>query len=295
MPRLIINSSYLFSILLVILLAQPIFAKTGILLVAFGSSVPGAEKAYAAIEKEWREAFPDSPMVWAWTSQKIRKKMQKSGKDALGIAQGLDQLAKDGADTVFIQSLHMTAGQEFSGLARSALLYVSKNPKKFNAVYLGRPLLESADDAQKVIAAALDDLKSERKPDEAIIFMAHGNPTGRSDLILEGAAGIFKETDRLVYLGGVEGAKNIDDIIKQLKSQNISKVWLAPLMVVAGDHAHNDMAGADADSWANKLRNAGFDVSINLKGLGEIPGIAEIFIEHSRENNDDLTKEPIKP
>lgn len=269
-------------------------AKTGVLLAAFGTSLPSAQKSYDSIEKAYRRAFPDSPIVWAFTSRKIREKARARGERMGGIAEGLDKLAAAGADAVIIQSLHMTAGAEFAGLARSALLYVSRNPKKFKEVYLGRPLLESNSDARKVAESVLADLRGERAPGEALILMAHGNDTGRSDLTLKGAAAILGEVDGLAFLAGVEGSMPIDSLIERLKKLKIRKVWLAPLMIVAGDHAVNDMAGAGEDSWASRLRAAGFEVRTNLKGLGEIPGITDLFLERSASRLDDLTKEPIK-
>ncbi|MDE5831691.1 MAG: sirohydrochlorin cobaltochelatase [Desulfovibrio sp.] len=283
------------SLLFVFLLAAPVCqAKTGVLLAAFGSSLPEARKAYAAIEKAYARAFPASPLVWTYTSQKIRKKLRKQGEATYGIAEGLDKLAAEGADKVIIQSLHMTAGAEFAALARAALIYVVRHPGKFKAVYLGRPLLESDADAREVAKSALADLKNFRESGEAVVFMAHGNDTGRSDLTLQGAGAILGRNDNLAFLAGVEGSLNIDDVIEKLKQLKIRKVCLAPLMVVAGDHAVNDMAG-DEDSWASRLRAAGFEVRVSLKGLGEIPAIADLFLKHSSAATDDLALEPIKP
>ena len=269
-------------------------AKTGILLAAFGSSQPTAKKAYESVGEAFARAFPESPVVWAFTSQKLRAKARAEGVHLNGVAEGLDKLAAEGATSVVIQSLHMTAGAEFAGLERSALLYVARNPDKFKAVYLGRPLLESDSDARKTAQAALADLREQRSPGEAVVFMAHGNSAGRSDLALRGAAALLGEADGLAFLASVEGSPSIDELIDKLKALKVRKVWLSPLMIVAGDHAANDMAGADEDSWASKLRAAGFEVQANLKGLGELPGIAELLIEHSAERADDLTREPVK-
>ena len=92
----------------------------------------------------------------------------------------------------------------------------------------------------------------------------------------------------------VEGARGIDDLLAELKAHKIKKVWLQPLMVVAGDHARNDLAGDEEDSWASKLKAAGFKVEANLKGLGEVPGVRDLFVDHAKQNVDDLTKEPKK-
>lgn len=92
----------------------------------------------------------------------------------------------------------------------------------------------------------------------------------------------------------VEGARGFDDLLAELKTHKIKKVWLQPLMVVAGDHARNDLGGDDEDSWASKLKAAGFQVETNLKGLGEVAGVRKVYVRHAKENVDDLTKEPKK-
>ena len=83
-------------------------------------------------------------------------------------------------------------------------------------------------------------------------------------------------------------------LLAELKAHKVKKVWLQPLMVVAGDHARNDLAGDEEDSWASRLKAAGFQVETNLKGLGQVPGVRDVFVAHAKENVDDLTKEPKK-
>ena len=82
------------------------------------------------------------------------------------------------------------------------------------------------------------------------------------------------------YVGTVEGFPGLDYVIRRMKIRGIRKVYLMPLMIVAGDHARNDLAGAEADSWDSLLRAEGFETEIFLKGMGEIDGIADLFVEH---------------
>lgn len=269
-------------------------AKPGILLAAFGTSVKEAYKAYDKIEAAYANKFPDSPVMLVFTSQKIRKKLAREGRDAPSIAEALQDMADKGCQTIYIQSLHVMAGEEYGELERAVLLDMAKHPGRFKAVYLGRPLLESLEDAQKAGDAILSALNPGRAPDEAVILMGHGHGHGRADLVLEGAAAILKRRDPLVFIASVEGSRNLEDIIKELQSSNVKKVWLMPLMVVAGDHARNDLLGDEPASWANRLRTAGYEVEGKLMGLGEIEGIREIFLEHTN-TLDDLTREPVKP
>lgn len=291
--------SSVFFVLVISLLLLPCGAsshgKEGVLLVAFGTSVPEAKKAFQTIEREYRAAFPGVPIVWAYTSQIIRKKLAAQGVDVGSIGQGLDKLASLGVRTVRIQSLHMLAGEEFAALARSALVQAKKYAKQFDAVYLGRPLLESNEDAAAVGRAILLHMRPLRQKGDALVLMAHGQEHGRGDLALEGTRAILGRQDSSVFLATVEGSRGFEQMADDMKSKGLKKVWLMPFMVVAGDHARNDLAGDEADSWASRLRKDGYEVEANLRGLGELPEIGKIFIRHTKSSKDDLMLEPRKP
>lgn len=269
--------------------------KEGILLVAFGTSVPEGMPAFKAVDAEFKKAFPDSPVVWAYTSQIIRKKLAEQGQPVGGISDGMAELAKDGVKVVRVQSLHVLGGEEFSALERAVLLDVSKHPGRFDAVFLGRPLLESKGDAQELASILLADTKKARGKNAALVLMGHGQSHGRADLAFEGVRAVFRDTDKNVHMATVEGARTFEDLLKELKAAKVKQVVLAPLMLVAGDHARNDLAGDEDDSWAAQLKKAGIKVEAHLKGMGEMPGTAAIFVRHAKESTDDLTKEPRKP
>ena len=269
--------------------------KEGVLLVAFGTSVPEGMPAFKAVDAEFKKAFPGSPVVWAYTSQIIRKKLAEQGQPVGGISDGMAQLAKDGVKVVRVQSLHVLGGEEFSALERAVLLDVSKHPGRFDAVFLGRPLLESRADAQELAAILLADTKKARGKNTALVLMGHGQSHGRADLAFEGVCAVFKAADKKVHMATVEGARTFEDLLKELKAAKVKQVVLAPLMLVAGDHARNDLAGDEEDSWASQLKKAGIKVDAHLNGLGEMPGTAAIFVRHAKESADDLTKEPRKP
>ena len=282
------------------MLGAPVFAnaagepREGVLLVAFGTSVPEALVSMKAVDKEFRAAFPGQPVVWAYTSQIIRKKIAAQGHPVGGISDGLAQLANDGVKVVRVQSLHIMAGEEFTELERAVLISVQKNPGRFDAVYLGRPMLESEKDAQELIRAIGADVKPLRDAGTALVLMGHGQGHGRAGLTFEGARAMFHQADNRVFMATVEGTRNIDDLLRDLKAARVKKVVIEPLMLVAGDHAHNDLAGKEDDSWASRLKAAGYTVEPNLKGLGQIAGARAILVRHARESTDDLTKEPKK-
>ena len=233
-----------------------------------------------AVDAEFKAAFPGQPVVWAYTSQIIRKKIAAEGHPVGGISDGLAQLAKDGAKVVRVQSLHVMAGEEFSALERAVLIDLQKNPGRFDSVFLGRPMLESKKDAQELIQAIREDVKSLRGKDAALVLMGHGQSHGRADLTFEGTRAVFHDADKRVFMATVEGARSVDDLLVELKAAKVKKVVIEPLMLVAGDHAHNDLAGDEDDSWASKLKAAGFKVETNLKGLGQIAGARAILVRH---------------
>ena len=268
--------------------------REGLLIVAFGTSVPEAVPALKALDADFRAAFPDAAVEWAYTSQIIRKKLAERGTPVGDISDGLAALARKGVKVVRVQSLHVMAGEEFSALERAVLLDVKAHPGRFEAVYLGRPLLESRQDAREVAAAVLQSCGG-RAPGEGLVLMGHGQAHGRADLVFEGMRRAFVEADGLTFMASVEGSRTFEDLARELATRNVKTLWVQPFMIVAGDHARNDLAGEEADSWASRLRAQGFQVKTNLLGMGEIAGVRAVFIRHARETKDDLTREPVKP
>lgn len=268
--------------------------REGLLIVAFGTSVPEAVPALKALDADFRTAFPKAAVEWAYTSQIIRKKLAERGTPVGGISDGLAALARKGVKVVRVQSLHVMAGEEFSALERAVLLDVKAHPGRFEAVYLGRPLLESRRDAREVAAAVLESCGG-RAPGEGLVLMGHGQAHGRADLVFEGMRRAFVEADGLTFMASVEGSRTFDDLARELAARKLGTLWLQPFMIVAGDHARNDLAGEDADSWASRLRKQGYQVKTNMLGMGEIAGVRAVLIRHARETKDDLTREPVKP
>lgn len=269
-------------------------SREGLLIVAFGTSVPEAVPALKALDADFRTAFPEAAVEWAYTSQIIRKKLAARGTPVGGISEGLAALARKGVKVVRVQSLHVMAGEEFGALERAVLLDVKAHPGRFEAVYLGRPLLESRQDAREVAAAVLQSC-GKRTSGEGLVLMGHGQAHGRADLVFEGVRRILAEADGLTFMASVEGSRTFDELVRELAAHKLKTLWLQPFMIVAGDHARNDLAGEEADSWASRLRKQGFQVKTNLLGLGEIAGVRTVFIRHARETADDLTREPVKP
>lgn len=258
----------------------------GILLVAFGTTVPESKVALEAIGQAYAEL--KKPVIWAYTSDIIRNKLEKQGRPALSVMQAMDKAAAMGLTDLRIQSLHVGPAEEYHQLERIIASYVTAKPKQFNTVMLGHPLLESEQDMDEVIAALFAEFPRERKANEAIVFMGHGNDRGPGDLMLYAFGKGLQAKDELAYLAAVEGSRSFAKILEQLKARGVKRVWLQPMMIVAGDHALNDMAGDEDDSWASQIRAAGMEPLPQLKGLGENKGIRAVFLRHTRDTTDDF-------
>ena len=277
-----------FMLLCCMVLAGSAFAesKTGTLLVAFGTSMDSGKPALDAIGKAYTDK--GGTVVWAYTSDIIRNKLAGEGKKIFSVNAALDECARLGIKELHIQSLHITPGEEFSMLERMIVKNLTKNPGRFDKVLLGHPLLESEQDLDEVTDAVLADIAAERKAGDAVVLMGHGNDRGPGDLSMAAVHNAFLAKDPLVFLATVEGANSFERILPQLKEKGVKRVFLQPFMIVAGDHANNDLAGDEEDSWASQIKAEGITTLPRLKGLGEIAGVRAVFLRHSANTGDDL-------
>ena len=149
----------------------------------------------------------------------------------------------------------------------------------FTSISFGAPLLNSAEDmktAVRIIANAFLDLPEE----DALILMGHGSEHP-SNTVYAAMDDLFKEMGYPnIHMGTVEASPSLDDVFHRLSEHPARALHLAPFMIVAGDHAVNDMAGDEENSWFRQCQNAGYQVTCHLKGLGEYPAIRRLFISH---------------
>ncbi|MBI4800109.1 MAG: sirohydrochlorin cobaltochelatase [Desulfarculus sp.] len=267
--------------------AQP--AKKAILLVSFGTSVPQARQVFAKIEEAAKTRFPGVEVRWAFTSKKVRQKLAQEGQVTLSPALALANLAEDGYTRVAAQSLHIIPGQEFEGLKETARRFAGM-PKGLKQVEVGAPLLLSHQDMERTAKALLAHVPKERRPSEALVFMGHGT-THQANEVYPAMAGIFKELDAYAFLATVEGSPEWNKVKQEIKARGIKKAWLIPLMSVAGDHARNDMAGPEDDSWASQLGQAGIASQPVLMGMAEYPEVVAVWLDHLQTAWDRLGKE----
>ncbi len=253
--------------------------KKAILLVAFGTSIPEAQKSFDIIDKRVRQAFPGVEVRWAYTSRIIRKKLARQGKFLDSPEVALAKLMDDGYTHVALLSLHTIPGEEFHELYVNSHLFAEMEGG-FKRLLVARPLLSSYEDMERVAKAMIKHIPGERKRGEAVVLMGHGTAHHPSDAIYMAMNYMFREMDPLIFVGTVEGHPTINDIVPRLKKLGIKKAYLMPFMSVAGDHARNDMAGDEPDSWKSILEKAGIKTVPVLKGTAEYPEVVDVWVEH---------------
>ncbi len=250
-----------------------------ILLITFGTSIPKAQAAFDNIQKRVVQAFPDTEIRWAYTSSIIRAKLAKQGKQLDSPEVALAKLMDDGYSQVAVQSLHMIPGAEFHEIYGNAKLF-EQMAGGFDKVIVSYPLLAGNDNLDKVVSTLMSEIiPKERKAGEAVVLMGHGTHHS-SDAIYSAMMYKFQKKDSNIYMGTVEGHPDFEEIKEMMIKNSVKKAYLIPFMTVAGDHALNDMAGEEDDSWKSMLTAAGIECVPVLKGLAESDVMVDIWIEN---------------
>lgn len=240
--------------------------KTAVLTVFFGSTVSSALKAYDEIENAVRKKYPSIPVFRAYTSRIVRR---KRGNDVPSAAARLQELFLAGYDTVHILAGYLTPGEEYHKLKQTAAVFSMRMK-----VTVSRPPLSDPESLRAFLPGVLKAVD----PDHPgkVLFMGHGNSDGRSAFAYQAAAAELGKLDPNIYLACVEGEPGLESLLGQFQSENVQ---LIPFMLVAGDHALNDLAGKDASSWKSQLEKRSCTCYCTLHGLGEIPEVASYFAD----------------
>lgn len=252
--------------------------KKGILLVAFGSTIPEAQVSFENIEKSVRETFPGVEVQWAYTSRIIIAKMAKEGKHLVTPVEALARMMGEKFTHVAVQALHVIPGAEFHGLVQNVRRFEGMS-KGIEQVSVGYPLLATSEDLQQVAEAMLKIIPPERKKKDAVVFMGHGTHHP-ADVYYAALNYHVQKLDPNIFVGTVEGWPEIDDVIADLQKRRIKKTYLLPLMSVAGDHVRNDMVGPEENSWKSILEKQGINCEPVLKGLAEYQEFVDIWLDH---------------
>lgn len=277
----------IFSLLLVVCvlfgcvsLANAQEIKPVILTVSFGTSYnDNRDLSIGAIEAELATAFPDWEVRRAFTAQTVIDIL--SDRDSLqidNVTEAMEKLVADGVKKVVVQPTHVINGAEYDDV----LAELDPFADQFDTLAIGAPLLTAAEDYELVIDALLAANEKAGDPETALVFMGHGTHhfANASYSQLEGmmhAAGYEN-----AFVGTVEGFPTLEVVQSQVAAYGAKNIILQPLMVVSGDHATNDMAGDEEDSWKTILTDAGYEVECVMEGLGQNAAIRSIYVDHVR-------------
>ena len=271
-----------------------------LLVVSFGTSFNDSRVAdIKSVEDALQEANPDWSVRRAFTAQIIINHIQaRDGEKIDNMDQALERAVANGVKQLVVQPTHLMHGAEYDEMCAA----IDKVRDQFDSVEIAEPLLgEVGDDAtvinadkeavaKAVVAAALEESGYEstaaaKDAGVAYVLMGHGTAHVAKVTYSQMATQMAKLGYENVFVGTVEGEPeetSCEAVIEAVKNAGYTTVVLRPLMVVAGDHANNDMAGADDDSWKTMFEAAGFTVNCQISGLGRIADVQALYVAHTK-------------
>ena len=273
-----------------------------LLVVSFGTSFNGSRAAdIGGIEKALQTAYPDWSVRRAFTAQIIINHVQARDDEKIdNMDQALQRAVDNGVKNLVVQPTHLMHGAEYDELTEAVESYKDK----FESVTIAEPLLgevgdsdDAVNDDKKAVAEAItaeavktagyDDLDAAEADGTAFVFMGHGTSHTAKISYSQMQSQMNDLGYNNVFIGTVEGEPEdtaCEAVIEKIKEAGYKKVVLRPLMVVAGDHANNDMAGDDEDSWKSQFEASGaFDkIDTQIAGLGEIAAIQDLYVAHTK-------------
>ena len=273
-----------------------------LLVVSFGTSFNDSRTAdIGGIEKALQTAYPDWSVRRAFTAQIIINHVQARDDEKIdNMDQALQRAVDNGVKNLVVQPTHLMHGAEYDELTEAVESYKDK----FESVTIAEPLLgevgdsdDAVNDDKKAVAEAItteavktagyDDLDAAEADGTAFVFMGHGTSHTAKISYSQMQSQMNDLGYKNVFIGTVEGEPEdtaCEAVIEKIKEAGYKKVVLRPLMVVAGDHANNDMAGDDEDSWKSQFEASGaFDkIDTQIAGLGEIAAIQDLYVAHTK-------------
>ncbi|WP_455631204.1 sirohydrochlorin cobaltochelatase [Megamonas sp.] len=260
--------------------------KDAILVMSFGTTFPETRaKTIEATVKQIQAAHPNTKVVLAFTSHIIIDRVKANeGISIPTPEEALKQLKAEGYNRVALTSLDIIPGMEYN--YKTAVYDIYKT--QFKKMTMGTPLMywmgqEGQRDDVEATMKAIGSQMPQLGKDDAVLIMAHGTPDPANAYysVMQDRLNALYNGKVMIYT--VEGKPNLEDVISKLKAQNIKNVTIMPLMMVAGDHANNDMAGDEPDSHKSILQAEGFNVKTYIHGLGENKDIRQLFTDRADE------------
>ena len=250
-----------------------------LLVVSFGTSFNDSRRlTIGGIEAAIDEAVDDYDVRRGFTAQIIIDHVERrDGVHIDNVKEALDRAVANGVRTLVVQPTHLMHGYEYDELMETLAGYADA----FEQVVVGEPLLTSDEDFDRVADILIDIAGAYDDGDTAIVYMGHGTEHEYNKVYAQMQDVLTEKGAENYYVGTVEAEPSLEDVMDAIAGKGYTRVVLRPLMVVAGDHANNDMAGDEADSWKTILTDAGYEVECVLEGLGQVPGIQAIYVEHA--------------
>ena len=267
---------------------QDEIGEAELLVVSFGTSFNDSRRlTIGAIENDLEEAFPDYSVRRAFTAQIVIDHVKTRDDVAIdNVTEALDRAVENGVKTLVVQPTHLMSGIEYDELQGTLAEYADA----FETVVVGAPLLTSDEDFETVETAITEATADYDDGETAIVFMGHGTEHDSNGVYAKLQEMLTADGYANYYIGTVEAAPSLDDVVAAVGEGEYTKVVLLPLMVVAGDHANNDMASDEEDSWKTTFVNAGYEVESVLQGLGENETIRDLYVQHAQAAIDSLAE-----
>ena len=257
-----------------------------LLVISFGTSFNDSRRlTIGAIEEALEKAFPEYAVRRGFTANIVIDHVEK--RDGIlidDIEAALKRAVDNEVKNLVVQPTHLMNGIEYEEITSK----IAEYSDAFEKVVIGEPLLTSDDDFAKVEKAITDWTKEYDDGETAICFMGHGTEADSNAVYQKMQDLLTEDGFANYYVGTVEAEPSVDDVLEKVKAGNYKKVILEPLMVVAGDHANNDMAGDEEDSWKSIFEAEGYEVKCLLRGLGENEDIRSIYVEHAQKAIDSI-------
>ncbi len=264
-----------------------------LMVVSFGTSFNDNRRlTIGAIETALEKAFPDWSVRRGFTSQiVIDHVLERDGEVIDNVDQALQRAVDNGVKRLVVQPTHLMDGYEYNDLADAVARYADD----FEAVALGKPVLADDADFQAVAKAVTAATAAYDDGQTAIVFMGHGTEAASNGVYAKMQQALTDGGYANYFVGTVEAKPDLDDVLAAVCEGEYTRVVLRPLMIVAGDHANNDMAGDGEDSWKSAFQAAGYDVACVVQGLGELADIQALLVSHARAAMDTLGQGELAP
>ena len=250
-----------------------------LLVVSFGTSFNDSRRlTIGAIESALQEVYPDWSVRRAFTSQIIIDHVQsRDGETIDNVTEALERAVRNEVKTLVVQPTHLMSGYEYTDLKDELAGYADA----FEQVVLSTPLLDTDEDFTLVAEAVVAATEEYDDGETAICFMGHGTEADSNGVYAKMQSMLTDMGKANYFIGTVEAEPSVEDVLEAVQAGAYSRVVLRPLMIVAGDHANNDMAGDEADSWKSVFEAAGYEVECVVEGLGQLKAVREIIVAHA--------------